>query len=218
MTEPEFGWAATSELQPNPWNPNVMSEEDYAKALTSIERFGFIDPITVRPHPEGPARYQIIDGENRWRAARDKRLKEVPIVVIGATDDEAQELTIILNELRGRPDEARLAGLVADLATRRPMAELEQVLPFRRSQLADMVAARRETIDWDRLRPPPPTPGAKEPKERWVERVFRLPASAAAVVDDAIARAREGGDAQPWQALEALAAEFIATHGLAGDN
>lgn len=200
---------APAMLHPNAWNPNVMSEEDYVKALESIERFGFIDPITVR-EIEG-AGYEIIDGENRWRAALDKRLEVVPIIVLEVDDDDARALTIVLNELRGQADQGRLASLVADLLERRPMAELERLLPYRRSQLAEMVSARREEIDWGRLGASKPLAGASgEAKERWVERVFRLPASAAAVVDDAIARVRANQERmETWQALEMIAADYL---------
>jgi len=210
MNELEFRTVFVHELHPNAWNPNRMSQEDYDKALVSIERFGFIDPITVRLVNEEATPFEIIDGENRWRAAKDKDLKTVPVIIVEVDDDDAKALTIVLNELRGQPDQGRLAALVADLASRRPMAELERVLPFRRSQLAQMVAARREEIDWDRLQTPP-QPVAQGDKEPWVERVFRLPVSAAAVVDDALARARAsaGGDTQAWQALELIAADFL---------
>lgn len=205
----EFREVFVHELGPNSWNPNVMSSEDYDKACASIERFGFIDPITVRRG--GGAVYEIVDGENRWRAAQDKGLKTVPVIIVEVDDDDAKALTIVLNELRGKPDQGRLASLVADLASRRPVGELERVLPFKRSQLAQMVAARREAIDWERLQAPQPVAPAEGTKERWLERVYRLPASAAAVVDDALARA-SAGDAgtQPWQALEAICADYLA--------
>lgn len=202
----DFREVRPAELHPNAWNPNVMSQEDYDKALESIERFGFVDPITVREDLKG---FEIIDGENRWRAASERRLPTVPIIVLEVDDDDARALTIVLNELRGQPDPTRLAALVQDLASRRPMAELERVLPFRRSQLAEMVAARREEIDWDRLQAPQPV--AQTDKTRWVERVFRLPADAAAVVDDAIARASasEGENLAQWQALELVCADYL---------
>lgn len=207
MSEIVFREVFVHELHPNAWNPNVLSQEDYDKALVSIERFGFIDPITVRLVNEESTPFEIIDGENRWRAAQDTGLKTVPVIIVEVDDDDAKALTIVLNELRGQPDPGRLATLVQDLASRRPMAELERVLPFRRSQLAQMVAARREEIDWDRLQAPQPV--APSDKERWVERVFRLPASAAAVVDDAIARASSGEAIEPWRALELIAADYL---------
>jgi len=208
MSDIDFRTVFVHEIAPNPWNPNVMSQEDYDKACASIERFGFIDPITVRAGIGKP--YEIIDGENRWRAAQDKGLKTVPVIFVEVDDDDARELTIVLNELRGQPDQGRLAALVADLATRRPMAELERVLPFRRSQLAQMVAARREEIDWERLQAQPAVADTGA-KTRWVERVFRLPASAAAVVDDAISSASSSGDEDipSWRALELIAADYL---------
>lgn len=205
----DFREVRPAELHPNPWNPNVMAQEEYDKALESIERFGFVDPVTVRERETGG--FEIIDGENRWRAATERRLPIIPIIVLDVNDDDAKALTIVLNELRGKPDQTRLAELVADLASRRPVMELERILPFKRSQLAQMVAARREAIDWDRLQAPQPVAPADGAKTRWVERVFRLPADAAAVVDDAIASASsgDGEDIPSWRALELIAADYL---------
>ena len=55
-------------ILPNPWNPNRMTTEMYAKALESISEFGMIDPLLCR---EMGDHYQIIDGEHRYRAACD---------------------------------------------------------------------------------------------------------------------------------------------------
>src|SRR5512135_825616 len=152
MKPPEYRLALTSELRPNSWNPNVMSEEDYGKALESIRRFGFVDPITVRDFETGGL--EIIDGENRWRAAKDLGLREVPVIIVWVDDETAQQLTIVLNELRGRPDEARLAKIIAELNQHHPLDDLERVLPFRRAELAKMVATRREAVDWQALASP----------------------------------------------------------------
>jgi len=66
---------AVDMLVPNPWNPNVMSPAMYAKELASIRRFGFIDPVAVR---RMDTRYQIIDGENRVRAAIELHIGFIP--------------------------------------------------------------------------------------------------------------------------------------------
>ena len=50
----------------------------YAKALESIEHYGFIDPLLVRQVSE--TIYQIIDGEHRFRAGSDLGLDEFPCV------------------------------------------------------------------------------------------------------------------------------------------
>ena len=66
------------QLDPNPWNPNRQSEAVTKATSESIEEFGFIDPVTVRI-VEG--RYQIIDGEHRWRQAVEQGHPDIPVVV-----------------------------------------------------------------------------------------------------------------------------------------
>jgi len=61
-----------------------MDQAMYAKAIASIREFGFVDPITVRTVD---GRYQIIDGEHRWRAAKDEGITTVPIVDLGEQFD-----------------------------------------------------------------------------------------------------------------------------------
>lgn len=202
-----FAEVELGELRPNTWNPNEMDAVGYEKTRRSIRRFGFIDPITVRQAGDG---FEIIDGEHRWRAARDEGLETVPVVIVEADTDEAEQLTILLNELRGRPNPSKLAAVIQDLASRRSVNELEAVLPIRRQQLAEMVAGRRESIDWQSLSERKQALSPSTERERWVERVFRLPASAAEVVDQALDRVRRDETMEDWQALEAICADYLA--------
>lgn len=203
--------AKHSHITPNPWNPNVMDAEMFAKERASIREFGFIDPITVREYPgDNGYKYQIIDGEQRFRAGMAEGLEEFPIIVLDVTEDEARELTIVLNDTRGTFQEDRLAALVRDLASRRDRARLESLLPYSRARL-DQLTERR-TIDWDELdkRRAEITKNERDP-DPWVERVFRMPRASAAVLDEAIKKVQdEDGADQPWQALEMIAADFLA--------
>jgi len=104
------------QLHPNPWNPNAQTERVQEATKESINAFGFIDPVTVRPHPEIKDAYEIIDGEHRWRAAKDFGLDEVAINVVDVNENGAKQLTIILNETRGESDKVDLAVLLAKLA------------------------------------------------------------------------------------------------------
>jgi len=99
-------------LDPNPWNPNKMTKKVFEAERKSIKRFGFVDPVTTRIHGD---RYEIIDGEHRWKAAIEEGFKEVSINVLDLTDEEAKTLTIIMNETRGKSDEIDLAKLLAEL-------------------------------------------------------------------------------------------------------
>jgi len=205
-------------LHPNNWNPNKMDDEMLAKEVESIREFGFLDPLTVRAMylanpdlmPNAPVGgWEIIDGEHRWIAAQKLGMRTVPCVVVEADDDTAKQMTVVLNDLRGKPKEEKLAALVRDLSERRSMLDLERVLPYRRERLEEMIAERRADFDWDALRRPR---GAPDPDAgpRWVERVYRFPADAAQVVDDAIARVKDDSGVEDWKALELICADYIA--------
>ena len=83
-------------VEPNPDQPRQDFDEAQLQALAeSIGEHGMIQPLAVRPMPNGY--YQIIAGERRWRAARMANLMEVPAVVMEADDKKAMELALIEN-------------------------------------------------------------------------------------------------------------------------
>jgi ParB-like chromosome segregation protein Spo0J len=199
-------------LRPNPWNPNVMTPEMMAKERASIREFGFVDPITVREEggPDG-GWWQIIDGEQRFNAGVAEGMEEFPIVPLDVTEDEAKELTIILNDTRGQFQEGRLSELVQDLAQRREQARMESLLPYTKERL-DQLANRRE-VDWSELEQRRDEQDDKKERdtEAWVERVYRMPKASAEVVDEAVQRVQDEEDIdQQWRALEMIAADFLA--------
>jgi len=115
-----------SKVEPNPWNPNVQTKEIFEKEKQSITKHGFFDPVTLRPLGRG--KFQIIDGEHRWRAAKELGLAEIPYVDMGKlTDDVAMELTLLANDLRGQSDAMRLAVLVKRLSEK-----TDALLPYGR--------------------------------------------------------------------------------------
>lgn len=210
---PEYLTVPIGQLVPNRWNPNQMDDEMYQKARTSIRTFGFIDPITVRSleridattYSDGDKKvylhaYEIIDGEQRWRGAQDEGLTEIDIANLGEVDDEtAKQLTIIFNELHGTFDPKSMGNLLTDLVTSIPLPDLLDVLPFNQAQFEELTALPK--VDWNAVAPPRPSATRND---RWVERVYRMPADAAEVVDKAVREARDLGMSD-WQALQAFA-------------
>ena len=59
---------AYSDIHPNPWNPNRMTEEMMDTTEASICQQGFIDPVKVRINEQGLI--EIIDGEHRYLVLR----------------------------------------------------------------------------------------------------------------------------------------------------
>lgn len=84
-------------ITPNPRQPREVFDEDALQELvTSIKEVGLLQPIVVRQI--GPARYELIMGERRWRACREAGLEAIPAIV-RATDDEKLLLDALLENL-----------------------------------------------------------------------------------------------------------------------
>ncbi|HOF04879.1 MAG TPA: ParB/RepB/Spo0J family partition protein [Syntrophales bacterium] len=90
-----FIMCGIEELTPNRFQPRKsFSEKEQRELVESIKKSGIIQPIVARKKERG---YEIIVGERRWRAAQQAGLKEVPVIVRGAEDQEIAELSLIEN-------------------------------------------------------------------------------------------------------------------------
>ena len=105
-------------VRPNPDQPRKRIDPESIAALAqSVKAAGLIQPLIVRPMPDGS--YELIAGERRWRAAGQAGLEQVPVVI--RDQDEPQRLQTALIENMAREDlnpvdEARAcATLVEDL-------------------------------------------------------------------------------------------------------
>jgi ParB-like chromosome segregation protein Spo0J len=181
------------------------------KARESIERYGFIDPLLVRE--VGIRDYEIIDGEHRFDEGKALGMTEFPCVNLGLIDDaDAKKLTIVMNELHGQADPLKLGDLLGDILSDTGLTELLVAMPFDEKVLAGYLQTPLPSL-------PPlesPSPGAppapaEGAKTVWAERLFRMPKEVALVVDEAIEKAKDGEEIEQWQALERIAADFLAS-------
>ena len=82
-------------LDPSPYQPRTMFAEAALEELAqSIRSSGIIQPLLVR---KVGARYQLIAGERRWRAAQRAELLRVPVILREVSDEQALELTLVEN-------------------------------------------------------------------------------------------------------------------------
>jgi ParB family transcriptional regulator, chromosome partitioning protein len=82
-------------IEPNPEQPRTRFAEAALDELTrSIESNGIVQPIVIRRRG---ARYQIVAGERRWRAAQRAGLKKIPVTYKEVGDDKLLELALIEN-------------------------------------------------------------------------------------------------------------------------
>ena len=81
---------APDTIEPNPRQPRqVFDEEALSELVHSIREFGLLQPIVVREisGAESGARYQIVMGERRWRAAQQAGVTTIPAIVRHTGDD-----------------------------------------------------------------------------------------------------------------------------------
>jgi len=87
---------AVDRVRPGKYQPRTrMDESSLAELADSIREQGVMQPILVRP-VDG-ARFEIIAGERRWRAAAQAGLSEIPALVRSVPDHAALALALIEN-------------------------------------------------------------------------------------------------------------------------
>jgi ParB family chromosome partitioning protein len=82
-------------LGPNPEQPRTRFADAALDELAqSIVANGLVQPIVVR---KAGARYQIVAGERRWRAAQRAGLRKIPVTIREVSDEKLLELALIEN-------------------------------------------------------------------------------------------------------------------------
>ena len=86
-------------IEPNPHQPRQSLQQQAIQELAdSIREHGLLQPLLVTTAPSNNgARYQLIAGERRWRAAQLAGLRQVPAIVRGTTPQQMLELALVEN-------------------------------------------------------------------------------------------------------------------------
>lgn len=127
-------------IDPNASQPrSVFHDQDMEELTNSIRERGVLQPILVRPLPNG--RFEIVAGERRWRASQRVGLHAVPAVVRELDDLQVMEIAIVENVQRAdlsAIEEARgYEVLIARFG--RTQEVVAQVVGKSRSHVANML-------------------------------------------------------------------------------
>src|SRR6266404_2484234 len=134
-----------SALQPR----KDFGREALQELIDSIRQHGIIQPLIIRPATASPsaggqvrARFELIAGERRWRAAQEIGLATVPAIVRTASDLEVLELSLIENLQRADLNPIEEAQGYARLANEFGMRQEDIALKVGRSRAAVANALR----------------------------------------------------------------------------
>jgi ParB family transcriptional regulator, chromosome partitioning protein len=129
---------ALSDISPNAQQPRRNFEGTTLEGLAqSIKANGVLVPVLVRPKRDGPAPYELIAGERRWRAARLAGLRSIPAIVRETKDGQSIEFALIENLQR-----SDLNALEEAAGYRQMIAEYD----FTQEKLAQRLGKGRPTI------------------------------------------------------------------------
>lgn len=124
-------------IAPNPRQPRERFDHDELEELAvSIREHGVIQPLIVT-QTESTGQYTLIAGERRLMAAQMVELREVPVLIRGASDQQLIELALVENVQR-----ADLGPLEAAEAYR----QLTEDFKLSHEEIAARVGKSRVTV------------------------------------------------------------------------
>lgn len=154
-------------LRPSPTNPRKHFPKDEIEGLAeSFRSAGVLTPLLIRPISNGkPAtfskgkwnhldHFEVVDGERRYRAAKEAGLQQVPVIVRNLTDDQVRVIQLITfaqrADLKPSEEAAAYQGLAAaGKSAEQIAAEVGKPLGFVRSllRLGKLPAWALEAVD-----------------------------------------------------------------------
>jgi len=134
-----------SESKTNP--RSRFDEKAISELAANIEQHGVLQPIVVRPRPNGTGEgYEIVVGSRRFRAAKLARRATIPATVRELSDTEAAELQLVENLLREDVHELDEAQGYAALQRLDPASYTVETIALKVSRSPAYVSARLQLL------------------------------------------------------------------------
>jgi ParB family transcriptional regulator, chromosome partitioning protein len=124
------------QIETNPKQPRRDFDETALQELAaSIRMHDIIQPVTVAKLPSG--KFRLISGERRYRAGRIAGIKDIPVYIRQANDQQLLELALLENLQR-----EDLNAMEVALSYKRMMDELN----YTQEQVAERMGKERSTV------------------------------------------------------------------------
>lgn len=128
-------------LLPSKQPRRYFDSEKLEDLATSIRQHGVLEPILVRPLPDG--KYELVAGERRYKASQLAGLKEIPIVVRELSDQGAVQLALVENLQREDLNPVEETEGLLELLTLNLQCSREKIL----DALTQMATAQKKGTD-----------------------------------------------------------------------
>ena len=132
----------TELIEPDPYQPRTFYEpKEMERLKISVSKHGILNPLIVEKFN---GEYLIIDGERRWRVAKDLKLQEIPCHILDRHSDENKR-TVTRFQLQeqevrwSRYDEAKeVRRIRKNLGI--PVKEISNLLGMSKGKTQDFIA------------------------------------------------------------------------------
>jgi ParB/RepB/Spo0J family partition protein len=142
-------------IDPSPYQPRLaIADEDLLPLAGSIARMGFVDAVWLRAQGE---RYELLDGERRWRAAKMAQASTVAGTlradIFAASDAQARQLallSVVHREDLGPIERARAYDRMLAAGDYAGQKELAEAMAVDQSTISNLLRLLKLPEDWQR--------------------------------------------------------------------
>src|SRR3989338_5823393 len=106
----EIRKVSIKDINPAVYNPRVMSETELQKLRTSMETFGYIDPLIWNEETSN-----LVGGHQRLKILMEQGVEEVDVSIVRLPLLQEKALNLALNRISGEWVEESLAKLLDEL-------------------------------------------------------------------------------------------------------
>jgi len=124
-----------NDIHPRELNANAMEEDKFDFLVKYMGKAGYVQPIIV---VEGESGYTIVDGEHRWRAAKEAGADELDVVVVDLDLREQDIMSINMNMIKGELMPDKFGAILRNIVDGEDSAaayELSQLIAMEQSEI-----------------------------------------------------------------------------------
>lgn len=136
---PDVRLVPVANIEVNDWNPNAMDMETFNILVETVRAEGMNQPVLVREKKDEPDRYELIDGEHRFKASRAAGIKNIMVIVVPYTDDMAKMRTISMNHIKGEYIPLKMAKLLAELQESYSEEEIRRMTGVKEDEFTNLI-------------------------------------------------------------------------------